>query len=298
MLRRDGRAARLAARGRFALLMLRLQADRRIAVVRTLHNLGTHEAAGRTERLLLGWFDRRTDAWVALNEATPLPDPGRGSVVLHGDYRDWYAGHEVPATVPGRLLYFGLVRPYKGVERLLATFRELDLDDGGAELSLHVVGRPATPQLGSLVAAACARDPRASARLDYVDDAALAREVGESELVVLPYQDMHNSGALLLALSLGRPVLVPRSAVTSALAAEVGADWVRTYPADEGADRVADLTPDDVREALKAVRERAATSRPDLSRRRWPRIAREHAEVYRRAVSRRRRRPAGPAAGP
>src|SRR4029453_18998182 len=115
-------------------------------------------------------------------------------------------------------------------------------------------------------------------------------------------QDMHNSGALLLALSLGRPVLVPRSAVTSALAAEVGADWVRTYPADEGtgegAARGAGLTPDDVREALKTVRERAATSRPDLSRRRWPRIAREHAEVYRRAVSRRRRRPSGPAAAP
>jgi beta-1,4-mannosyltransferase len=200
----------------------------------------------------------------------------------------------VPATVPGRLLYFGLIRPYKGVERLLATFRELA--DG--ELSLHVVGRPATPQLGSLIEAACARDPRATARLDYVDDAALAREVGESELVVLPYQDMHNSGALLLALSLGRPVLVPRSAVTSALAAEVGSDWVRTYPADEGADRGADLTPDDVREALKAVRERAVTSRPDLSRRRWPRIAREHAEVYRRAVSRRRRRLAGRPAAP
>jgi beta-1,4-mannosyltransferase len=287
MLRRDGRPARLAARARFVLLMLRLQADRRVAVVRTLHNLGQHEAAGRTERLLLRWFDRRTDAWVALNDATPLPDPARGTVVLHGDYRDWYAGHEVPDAVPGRLLYFGLIRPYKGVDRLLATVEALLADSA---VTLRVVGRPSTPDLRSLVEAACDRDRRVSALLDYVDDATLAREIGEAELVVLPYEDMHNSGALLLALSLDRPVLVPRSAVTVALEAEVGADWVHVYDG-----RGEGLTPDVVRQALKAVRECPATSSPDLSRRRWPRIAAEHAAVYRAALRRGRRRPAPPA---
>ena len=72
MVRRDGRAARLAARARFVLRLLRLQADRRVAVVRTLHNVAAHESASRVERLLLGWLDRRTDAWVALNDATPV----------------------------------------------------------------------------------------------------------------------------------------------------------------------------------------------------------------------------------
>ena len=273
MVRRDGRAARVAARARFVLLMLRLQADRRVAVVSTLHNLAAHESANRVERALLGWFDRRTDAWVALNDATPLPDPARGSVVLHGDYRDWYAGHEVPDAVPGRLLYFGLIRPYKRVDRLIETFAAVP----GDELSLHVVGRP-TAALRPAVEAAAAADRRVTARLDYVDDAELAREVGAAELVVLPYEDMHNSGALLLALSLGRPVLVPSGPVTEALAAEVGNGWVPTYSGP--------LTPDVLRKALDGARGLAGG--PDLSRRSWPLIAREHAAVYRSALARRR----------
>jgi beta-1,4-mannosyltransferase len=276
MVRRDGRAARLAARARFVLLLLRLQADRRVAVVRTLHNVAAHESASRVERLLLGWFDRRTDAWVALNDATPVPDPARGTVVRHGDYRGWFAAHAVPAAVPGRLLYFGLIRPYKGVDRLLETFAAVP----GDELSLHVVGRPASPALRSQVEAAAAADPRVTALLDYVGDETLAREVGEAELVVLPYEDMHNSGALLLALSLGRPVLVPSGAVTEALAAEVGVGWVPTYA---GA-----LTPDVVRTALDGAR--GLDGSPDLSRRSWPLIAREHEEAYGAAVARRRSR--------
>lgn len=72
---------------------------------------------------------------------------------------------------------------------------------------------------------------RASARCcpRYVDDPTLAREVSSAELVVLPYRDMHNSGTLLLALSLARPVLVPRTPNNVAVAAEVGPGWIFMY---------------------------------------------------------------------
>ena len=44
------------------------------------------------------------------------------TTILHGHYREWYGPSNAP-SVPGRLLCFGLLRPYKGVESLLAAFR-------------------------------------------------------------------------------------------------------------------------------------------------------------------------------
>ena len=52
---------------------------------------------------------------------------------------------------------------------------------------------------------------------------------GEAQLVVLPYRQMLNSGALLLALSLARPVLAPWSGANAAIAEEVGEGWLTLY---------------------------------------------------------------------
>lgn len=276
MLRRDTVVPRTVARLRFLLLLVRLTAQR-TPVVRTVHNLAAHESGDRVERVLLRWLDRLTTDRIVLNEHTPTPRRGARHLIPHGHYRDWFTTPATRAAVPGRLLHFGLVRPYKGVEELLTAFAEL----ADPEASLHVVGRAVDPRLGDAVRDACRRDPRVTATLEHVPDEVLAREVQQSELVVLPYRALHNSGALLLALSLDRPVLVPRTSTTSALAQEVGPEWVLTYDAELTAERLA--------AALLAVRRTGpSTSGPDLSARDWPALAEQHARVYRRAAADRR----------
>lgn len=128
-------------------------------------------------------------------------------------------------------------------------------------LKLRIVGNPATPQMRSLVEEACAQDPRISALLAYVEEPVLAREVSEAELVVLPYRQMHNSGTLLLALSLARPVLAPWSESNAAIAEEVGPGWVFLY---EGEFDAALLTG-----MLDKVRAAPRGAAPDLSQRDW-----------------------------
>jgi beta-1,4-mannosyltransferase len=269
MLRREGRPQRWAAMARFLLLMLRLTVQRRIVVVRTLHNLGVHESGGHLERALLAWCDRRTDHWIGLNEQSRAPRDGDLTVILHGDYRKWFERYPIPAGIPGRFVYFGLIRAYKGVDALLAAFAST----ADPALRLRIVGRPVSARFGELVDGACRADDRISAVLDYVDDEALANEIGRAELVVLPYQDMHNSGALLLALSLGRPALVPRTPVTVALAQEVGPEWVRTYAGP--------LTGTVLTASVAATGTATAPGGPDLSRRGWPLIAAQHVELFR-----------------
>jgi len=255
----------------FCALLLRLRLSR-IAIVRTEHNVGPHEAGDPIERALLRWLDRWTTLAIQLNPTTPT-SPGRVNVMIpHGHYRDRFARYERPAVTPGRILYFGLIRPYKGVDRLLECLAEA-MDQA---LSLRIVGRPQSAYWRELVLSAAEADPRISARLEFVDDATLVAEVSRAALVVLPYLELHNSGTLLVALSLGRPVLVPRTPSTQALATEVGPAWVSLY------DGV--LAP----EALVAALERAGAHRPatlpDLTDRDWDLIGTRHAQAYRAAV--------------
>ena len=256
----------LAKQACMFMLLLRLWLTR-VPVVRTLHNLRPHEQGGIAERLLLRWLDSLTTRRISINAAQHDTDPAT-DIILHGHYRDWFAERKVPSSVSGRLLCFGLIRPYKGVETLIEAFHKLP--DGSA--TLRIVGRPVGPAMRQVVEDACAADARTSARLEYVGDEVLAKEIGEAQCVVLPYRDMQNSGALLLALSLARPVLVPRSDANVALATEVGDEWVRLY---DGA-----LSADILAEALHVLGEPRRQPVPDLSRRDWPRLGMQHHATY------------------
>lgn len=257
---------------------------RRTAVVRTAHNVAPHERQPALARAVLRWCDRSTTWWIRLNDTTPTPPGVPATTIPLGDYGDWYAAHPAPPQTPGRLLYFGLVRPYKGVLELVRAFRA----DERGDLSLRVVGRPANADTAREVDDATGGDPRIGVALRHIDDAELVAEVGAAELVVLPYRAMHNSGALLLALTLRRPVLVPANPVTDALAAEVGERWVQRFDGE--------LAADDLERALAAVRATTGDGPPDLRGRSWDALADRHVALYVdavRAATGRRAAPAG-----
>ncbi|WP_407279873.1 GDP-mannose--glycolipid 4-beta-D-mannosyltransferase [Aromatoleum evansii] len=265
--------SRLLQYALFLALIARTTLSRR-PVVRTLHNLEPHEGASRVERFLLELLDRRTRVWIRLNPVTAERAP-QTVTILHGHYRDWFAQLDVPESVPGRLLYFGLIRPYKGVETLLDSFLRMDPEAApGAEL--HIVGHASTDALRRHIVEACNLDPRIGARLSYVDDATLATEIGQAELVVLPFRRMLNSGSLLLALSLNRPVLVPRNEANEALAEEVGPGWVYMYDGD--------LDRDTLIGALWQVRNVQRAPMPDFSRREWADAGARHYRAYLAAI--------------
>ena len=269
-------ARALARRMLFRLFLVRLRL-RRTAVVRTLHNVRSHELSPQHDQRLLERFDQRTTLWIRLNSFTPVPADALEHTIPHGDYRDWYGDLMSGATMPGRLLYFGLIRPYKGVDTLVHAFRQLDtaaLDDPLP--TLRIVGAPQTRDLAKRLQRTSAGDPRVEFMLRHASDAELADAIRAAELVVLPYTEMHNSGAALLALSLDRAVLVPENAVTTALANEVGTDWVLTYTGPLSAEVLADAL-------LRARRPRSAPA-PDLSHRRWSVGAADHVEAYGRAI--------------
>lgn len=269
-----GRLRTAVRQALFCLLMLRMRVAG-TAIVRTVHNLELPSGLSRNQERLLRWFDRATDARIVLNGVTPLPASQPHTLIPHGDYRSWFGRFDRPAMVPGRVTYFGLIRRYKNVEALASAFARMPGD-----CTLVISGRPSSDDLRDSILRALDGDPRATTSFDFLSEADLARVASEAQLVVLPYLHMHNSGGLLAALSLDRPVLVPRNAANDELAAEVGEEWVLRY---EG-----DLTPAVLADALERAKRIQPDARPDLTGRSWTLAGRRHAEAYHEAVRSRR----------
>jgi glycosyltransferase involved in cell wall biosynthesis len=110
-----------------------------------------------------------------------------------------------PAPPPSgnTLLFFGLIREYKGLDVLVRALAEIP------EARLVVAGDPVDVVEPARAAAREAGvDDRIDWRLSYVPDAEVAGLFEQAAIVVLPYRRLDSSGVLATAIGYGRPVVV------------------------------------------------------------------------------------------
>ena len=254
------------------MVLLRIRVSRK-ALVRTVHNVRPHESGSRAQSAMYRWCERQTTLVVRLNPHTPVPCAKLVETVPHGDYRLFYAPFPAGVPIVGRMLYFGLIRPYKGLDALVQAFE----NTADPALSLMVAGDDtrAGDRLRATITEST--DQRISHRLEYLPDAELLSEIDAAQLVVLPYPDMHNSGAVFLALSRKRPVLVTDNAINRDLADEVGTGWVHLFEEP--------ITAGQIERVAAAVNRNSAQDEPDLSARSWDVGIALHVAAYRRALN-------------
>lgn len=243
-------------------------------VVRTLHNLERPQGISRVDHRILDRIDALTRLDIHLNDHTPARPGIATTTIRHGHYLNWYERFPTAEPTPGRILYVGLIRRYKGVEDLVDAFVGSDR----ADLSLHVAGKASSDELIQTLYERARDDARVTIDARFLSDAEMVDAITSSELVVLPYRHMHNSGTALAVLSLGRAVLLPENEVNRALADEVGRGWVHVYTGT--------LSTEDIHRAWEASRSR--TGLPDLSARGWDEAASAHLAAFRRAARGRR----------
>jgi glycosyltransferase involved in cell wall biosynthesis len=164
-------------------------------------------------------------------------DPAKVRVIHHGAFKHLTVqAHEVPLPDELRgvdmpvVLFFGLLRPYKGVETLLEAWRGVT----GAEL--WVVGRPRMP-LEPLLRDA---PPRVRFISRFVSDAELPAFFRRADVVALPYARTERfdfSGVLATALAFGKPTVISDIGGFGEVAAAGAARLVA--PDDPGALRTA-----------------------------------------------------------
>jgi glycosyltransferase involved in cell wall biosynthesis len=169
------------------------------------------------------------------------------SVVPHGPYDHYQLrdGESVLREAPAgccNLLFFGLVRPYKGLENLIQAFDSLPPDQV-QNYWLTIVGEVWE---GWTLPAEMIASSRYRERITFVDryasDAEVAAYFAGADAVVLPYHRSSGSGTLHIAMSQGLPVVVTN--VGGLAEAVVGYQGAIVVPPDD---------PDALRRALRQL---------------------------------------------
>ena len=255
-------------------------------VVWTIHNLQSHE---RRYPGIETWFFQRFTCRLdgllllsssALGQATSAYPSLYGLpafVTPHGHYRGEYAcaigRDEARARLGIRpaakvLLTFGQIRTYKNVEVAIHSFRALAETD----LTLLVVGQCRDAFLRARLLAGACEDPRIRLVLEHIPKDEVQLYMKAADLVILPYRNILNSGAALLALSFNCPVLVPDRGAMRELQVAVGESWVQLY-SDE-------LNATDLLAALQWASKGDRESIASLSSFDWPAIADQTLQAF------------------
>jgi beta-1,4-mannosyltransferase len=235
-----GRRAGLLSLGRAAhlVLVLLVARIRRVRIVWTVHNLRPHEARRRGVDRVVGQLVARLADVVLVHSrhcaAQVSSRLGRPvDVAYHGNYVDFYPSprrdrresrHSLGLPADAHvLLAFGLIRPYKMIAELIAEFRGL----ADPRFRLLIAGRPLDCEVRREVERAAREDERVILRLERISDAEVTELHLAADVAVLAYRDVFSSGALMLALSQGLPVIAAESSTASELG---GPPAILTFP--------------------------------------------------------------------
>jgi glycosyltransferase involved in cell wall biosynthesis len=189
----------------------------RLRLVWTAHNVLPHSPVFADEVSARRALVKSSDLVIAhspttLRELAALgAAPQRSAVIPHGPFTPTPLTTPLPDPgadgQPCQFLFFGKVAEYKGVEELLAAFTALP---GRIPARLAVVGECHDPGLRSrLHRLADQGGSRVSLRLDRVPDGDVTPLLTAADVVVLPFRRVTTSGSAILALSHGRPLIVP-----------------------------------------------------------------------------------------
>lgn len=193
-------------------------------------------------------------------------------VIPHGHYRGAYP--DVVNKTEARkalqvgtdefvMTFIGQIRQYKGIVSLICCFYRAAVTNA----QLLIAGKPFDEALLQEVRDAALLSSNVRLFPNFIAQNEMQYFLRATDLVVLPYKEISNSGSAILALSFDRPILVPSLGALAELRDLVGPDWVRLY---EG-----DLNPEIIRNAIEWTKSRQTGSNvaAPLDNLNWDRIA-------------------------
>lgn len=187
----------------------------------------------------------------------------------------------LPAELEGAqgpvVLFFGLLRPYKGLDVLVDAFREVE------DAELWVVGNPRmdVEPLRRLAATAAGR---ARFVTRFVEDAEIPAIFRRADLVVLPYLDAEHSGVLYTGLAFGKPLVLSAVGGFPEVAARGAAQLVAPGDRDSLAATLAELCGDEAARGRLAAAAHEAAAGPYS----WDSAAAKTLALYRELLEERR----------
>ena len=210
-------------------------------LVWTAHNIVSHDAYHpRLESFFWLLFIPRLNGIIALspeslNQVVTLRNIPNGTsslVMPHGSYCGVYLDTLTHAEARKRLglkhegkvlLNLGLIRRYKKVERLIELGRE------DPSVQVLIAGKVGESDYEQELRQLAEGLDNIHLHFKFIADDELQLYLRASDLFVLPYDKITNSGSAILALSYDLPVLAPDLPCFDSLQKTFGDVWVSTY---------------------------------------------------------------------
>ncbi len=264
---------------------------RGVSVVWTIHNLVAHESPDGEAEIIVRRALARACSFVIVHSQSALERvessyrlqlAAKSMVIPHGNYNGCYPANPARTSALREhcridaeslvVLYFGAIRPYKGVCRFLDTLASVDRSD----LRLIVAGKPNSSALAEAIRSRAARDVRVSLLLDHVPAEDVSSFFALADIVAIPFENTLTSGSVILSLTMGRPLLLPEDARVLDAVNDDCAVFYDTPEALEHALRSLDKT------SLARMRAEATRLAAERS---WDNVARRTEVAYRGEVA-------------
>lgn len=197
---------------------------RRKNIVWTVHNLSDHEGKNPfLDKIAANFVALAADRIIVHGDtARPIVadhfniSTDKISIMYHGNYapvmksyKSQKEARKILSLPDGQrvALFFGKIRPYKGVPDLLDIFAHVEVPG-----KLIVAGQ-ANRALKKDIEETARLDPRVEIHLRFIPQDELDCFITACDFVVMPFKDIFTSGSLLFALTFGRPPVIPKAGI-------------------------------------------------------------------------------------
>ncbi len=211
---------------------------RGVKIVWTVHNFKSHDSIYPLSDRICTWFVAHLANAIISHSATAkevittnlsLKKTDKVYVVPHANYIEDYENNisckeaRQALKIPDSsivMLFFGLIRPYKGIEKMLEAFEQLQSDQ--KQVYLVIAGKPMDDRLLKLIKSKAENKHNIKPILQFIPNEKVQTYMNACDLVVCPYQEFLTSGALLLAMSFAKPCIAPRVGCMNEILSEAG----------------------------------------------------------------------------
>lgn len=135
-------------------------------------------------------------------------------VIPHGNYISCYKNNISREEARKRLkinkssfvfCFFGKIRPYKGIEKLIEEFGKIQRKD----IELIIAGPAINEEIEKEIEKLSKKDKRIKLFIKFISSDA-QEYFNSADVIVLPYREVLVSGTVFLALSFGKPLIAPK----------------------------------------------------------------------------------------
>lgn len=201
---------------------------------------------------------------------------------LHKQGGNEHASENVSGSRRQTILFFGNIKPYKGVDVLLKAYSLVPVAVRQSS-RLVIAGRSSLPA-GELERLSAELGIQASVEFDlrFLSDVELAGLLERADTIIFPYRDIDASGALMLALPYGKPVIASRLGIFSEILEDEKSALLVGVGDHQALGRAIErvLTDRGLAARLGEGGRQVAVDYPS-----WPEIAQRTANTYRSLVS-------------